>query len=306
LFRDVFAFAFFTRVTIDYNASSSSDFPGFYLANNEGAIFEQCDVLGPAVAASSNRGFFFENGTSVWLDRTMADNCGAEGYRINNVWYIQVNSTRSSGCFDHGFHTLGGCRYIQGFVQVVGRRAQSSPPASKDGVRIAGASQNISLDVFSFSNTGHGIFVTGASTRCSLGKVEVLSCTLDGVRLDGATYSVIASSVVQDVAGDGIHVTGGSYSCALLGGVVRAAGGHGVRISSDNNSGIAVGAFSITGCTGRAIHESGTGNSALFSGCYALSNTAGNYDIAGGFVHINGMGLNSGAYLATATGAATG
>lgn len=306
LFRDVFAFAFFTRVTIDFNASSSTNHPGFSIANNEGVIFEQCDVLGAAASAAANRGFEIQNGTSAWFNRVMPDNCGAAGMWLSNVWYVQIESSRASGCFGHGVHCLNDSRYVQGFVQVVGRKALASPPANIDAVRIEGASLHVGMSVFAFSVTGHGLHITGSAGRCAVATVEVTDTTGDGVRLNDADYVTIGAVTAHTLGGEGVHVLGGSYSCAFGGGVVRAAGGAGLRVSGNSNSAIVFGPFSITGCTGRGISEAGTGNSAIFSGSYTLSNTAGNYDIAGGFVHINGLGVNSGGYLATATGPASG
>lgn len=168
-FRDALAFIFFRRVAFDYVGvtNSSSNTYAVYMANNEGAIFEDVDVLGGTKVGFSDRdGFRFENCRAVWLTRCMADHMGGWGFFVKDCDYVYFTTCTASLCNKDQYYINTNSRWITATnCYAGGSNGETGAIAGVHGWLIENSIQ-ITVNGGTVSNcTGKGVVTSGATTR---------------------------------------------------------------------------------------------------------------------------------------------
>ncbi|MGI8390553.1 right-handed parallel beta-helix repeat-containing protein [Brucella anthropi] len=168
-FRDALAFIFFRRVAFDYVGvtNPSSNTYAVYMANNEGAIFEDVDVLGGTKVGFSDRdGFRFENCRAIWLTRCMADHMGGWGFFVSDCDYVYFTTCTSSLCNKDQYYINTNSRWITATnCYAGGSNGETGAIAGVHGWLIENSIQ-VTVNGGTASNcTGKAIVTSGATTR---------------------------------------------------------------------------------------------------------------------------------------------
>lgn len=168
-FRDALAFIFFRRVAFDYVGvtNPSSNTYAIYMANNEGAIFEDVDVLGGTKVGFSDRdGFRFENCRAVWLTRCMADHMGGWGFVVSDCDYVYFTTCTSSLCNKDQYYVNTNSRWITATnCYAGGSNGETGAIAGVHGWLVENSIQ-VTVNGGTVSNcTGKGVVTSGATTR---------------------------------------------------------------------------------------------------------------------------------------------
>gem|GEM_PF-4811109 len=168
-FRDALAFIFFKRVAFDYVGvtNASSNMYAVFMANNEGAIFEDVDILGGTKVGFAGRdGFRFENCRAVWLTRCMADHMGGWGFVISDCDYVYFTTCTSSLCNKDQFYINTNSRWITATNCYAGGSAgETGAIAGVHGWLVENSVQ-VAVNGGTVSNcTGKAIVTSGAATR---------------------------------------------------------------------------------------------------------------------------------------------
>lgn len=99
---------------------------------------------------------------------------------------------------------------------------------------------------------------------------------------------------------DGIQFVSGCYAVSIVGGVTRDNTGHGVNKAAAQAGAIDMRGMVSTANVGRGVKS--TGSSAFHFSGSLYGNTAGNYDLGGGFDYLSSTQLNSGAVVSVGPG----
>lgn len=168
-FRDALAFIFFRRVAFDYVGvtNPSSNTYVVYMANNEGAIFEDVDVLGGTKVGFSDRdGFRFENCRAIWLTRCMADHMGGWGFFVSDCDYVYFTTCTSSLCNKDQYYINTNSRWVTATnCYAGGSNGETGAIAGVHGWLVENSIQ-VTVNGGTVSNcTGKGVVTSGATTR---------------------------------------------------------------------------------------------------------------------------------------------
>ncbi len=209
--NDAFAFIFFTRVSLDYVGVTdvTTNVSAFSIANNQGCILTDVDVLGGEISGFSGRnGFNVEDSAAVFLRRCNADTMGGYGLRAVNVQGMRLETYTSSLCDQHGILIGGNTFDLQGVNVFAGGRNALSGIAAQHGIYITDSASDISLsNVITKENTGEGVktdgttgvIISGLTARGNTGRGLILGGTTalaSGVRFGGnsdGNYSLIGA-----------------------------------------------------------------------------------------------------------------
>lgn len=190
------AFTFFKNVTVDYaTAGASLNNTAFHLTNNNGAIFEDCDVLGSASNGlnTNQKGYVFDSCQAIWLIRCMADTLDGVGFHIKgSAKYVYFVSCVGSACSGHQFFIENGIdiKFTNGYAG--GRKGLTGALADMDGINIQSGANKV--------------IITG---------MRITNCTRDGIRSDSASFINANCLEIDSNGGYAIHTTGsgsGLYS----------------------------------------------------------------------------------------------
>lgn len=178
LLYDCFAFIFFIKGFADYVGvtAASTNVPIVGIVGNQGAIFENFDVLGGTITGMSARtAFYVENSEAVWFRRCMGDTMGGHAFFATGSSYVYLDNCTGSLCDNHQFNFASCVYVILTNFYAGGRQGIGGAAASKHGISITGGGPvNINGGVAK-SNTGRGVSTDGTSP-------VVLMC---GITLNG-------------------------------------------------------------------------------------------------------------------------
>ncbi|MBN8819766.1 MAG: hypothetical protein J0I80_13725 [Sphingomonas sp.] len=215
-FSRAFAYIFLKKCSADFVGVSTNargfSFDGSTLPEpDEGGIsMEDCNVLGSATqfesAVAKQRGFHFEDITSVATRECKADGLGELGWALTNVRDFDAVMVSSSHCALGQFQldNVTGAR-LTGY-KAIGRRlsALSYHPANADGLKLLGQCDDIQcVNGLSRDNMGH-----------SLSK----DCSHSGNILVSSTILRFAGKRNLHTRGNSpFHFTGGAMNAGALG-----------------------------------------------------------------------------------------
>jgi hypothetical protein len=156
---------------------------------------------------------------------------------------------------------------------------------------------------YDLSNLDKCIFDMGASLCADIGvKMTNVSNSFGRIHVYGRENN---SLTYLPALMDGIKFVSGCYNLKLSGGIIRDCSGHGINKSANQAGTINISDYIITSNTLRGLKS--VGNSAfLVHGCSLITNTAGNYDLAGTFDFIRVTMINAGTIADVGPGPITG
>jgi len=119
---------------------------GFSLSDNNGAIFENCNVLSTAIRnINTNQiGYKINTCQAIWLRRCMADTLDSYGFHIlGNSGYFYISDCSTSLCSGHQFYIQSGDDIVISNCYVGGRNGIASALTNQDGINVQSASSKV-------------------------------------------------------------------------------------------------------------------------------------------------------------------
>ncbi|WP_454626974.1 right-handed parallel beta-helix repeat-containing protein [Bradyrhizobium cenepequi] len=166
LLQDCFAFIFVTKFFVDYVGvtAPTSNCPAIALLNNQGAIFEDCDVLGGTIPGMSSRsGFYIQNSQAVWLKRCDADTLGGFGILCASCQYVYMVSCTASLCDNHGIYSTSSQYVMITNSYAGGRHGIAGSAANIDSIFIESSQRVTVTNCVCVNATRYGYEVGGVA-----------------------------------------------------------------------------------------------------------------------------------------------
>lgn len=211
------------RTSLLYNAASylfmdnvftdlvgtTNNVPAHGILNNNGCVFDTCEVDGGTSLGSSQWGFDFENCAAVTMLNCQADTLGGYGFRFCNVSYAHLTDIKASLCNGHGL-LITGSTGINGRGIYTGGRNYLSGASGSAGIYVTGASSKINLsNIITENNTSDGLIIDNANGGASQGIFADLAAHNNG------NYGYLSSSASSSLL-NGARMSGNVSGDYLL------------------------------------------------------------------------------------------
>lgn len=192
-----FAYIRLNECTIDFVNGTSIDHVAYIMKNNEGSVWNSCDVTGGTVdgTTTSQIGFYFDDCTAVWMNGCMADTVGSYGFQLDtDCTAFYFDNCVASLCGNSGWVTGATCSsiLITGCVSS-GRRGQAYAPANVNGFHAVNSNALSFANCTMKNNTLHGIYFQAAT------RYDVIGGRFDnngayGIKSDSTSTGIITGA----------------------------------------------------------------------------------------------------------------